>query len=54
MALNWAKGGDGGFPPIGKATAKNPRDVFLYVISGHKAANPAAAMALIERLPNQA
>ena len=26
------------------------RDVFLYVISGHKAANPAAAMALIERL----
>ena len=54
VALNWAKGGDGGFPPIGKATAKNPRDVFLYVISGHKAANPAAAMALIERLPNQA
>lgn len=27
-----------------------PRDVFLYVISGHKVANPAAAMALIERL----
>jgi uncharacterized protein YecE (DUF72 family) len=25
------------------------RDVFLYVISGHKARNPAAAMALIER-----
>jgi uncharacterized protein YecE (DUF72 family) len=27
-----------------------PRDVFLYVISGHKEKNPAAAMALIERL----
>lgn len=27
-----------------------PRDVFLYVISGYKPANPAAAMALIERL----
>ena len=26
------------------------RDVFLYVISGHKVANPAAAMALIERV----
>ncbi len=26
------------------------RDVFLYVISGHKAHNPAAAMALIERV----
>ena len=27
-----------------------PRDVFLYVISGFKEKNPAAAMALIERL----
>ena len=26
------------------------REVFLYVISGHKERNPAAAMALIERL----
>ena len=26
------------------------RDVFLFVISGHKAANPAAAQALIQRL----
>jgi uncharacterized protein YecE (DUF72 family) len=26
------------------------REVFLYIISGHKAQNPAAAMALIERL----
>ncbi|KZE30532.1 DUF72 domain-containing protein [Chelatococcus daeguensis] len=30
--------------------APQGRDVFLYVISGHKVANPAAAMALIERL----
>ncbi|MBB3773375.1 uncharacterized protein YecE (DUF72 family) [Angulomicrobium tetraedrale] len=27
-----------------------PRDVFLFVISGHKVRNPAAAMALIERV----
>jgi uncharacterized protein YecE (DUF72 family) len=27
-----------------------PRDVYLYVISGHKVGNPAAAMALIERV----
>ena len=27
-----------------------PRDVFLYVISGHKVRNPAAAMSLIEHL----
>ncbi len=33
--------------PAGPAT---PRDVYLYVISGYKARNPAAAMALIERL----
>lgn len=26
------------------------REVFLFVISGHKAANPAAALALIQRL----
>lgn len=32
-----------------KADGK-PRDVFLYVISGHKVHNPAAAMALIERV----
>jgi uncharacterized protein YecE (DUF72 family) len=32
------------------APSKNGRDVFLYVISGFKARNPQAAMALIERL----
>jgi uncharacterized protein YecE (DUF72 family) len=30
--------------------AREDRDVFLYVISGHKVANPAAARALIERI----
>ena len=33
-----------------KDAVAKPRDVFLYVISGHKELNPAAAMALIERL----
>ena len=33
-----------------KPVKAGPRDVFLYVISGHKELNPAAAMALIERL----
>ena len=33
-----------------KAAKAGPRDVFLYVISGHKELNPQAAMALIERL----
>jgi uncharacterized protein YecE (DUF72 family) len=34
----------------GEPAKPAPRDVFLYVISGHKTLNPAAAMALIERL----
>ncbi len=33
-----------------KAWADTGRDVYLYVISGHKAANPAAASALIDRV----
>jgi uncharacterized protein YecE (DUF72 family) len=33
-----------------RAWAEGGRDVFLYVISGHKVSNPAAALALIERL----
>ncbi|TCH97564.1 DUF72 domain-containing protein [Roseococcus sp. SYP-B2431] len=51
-AKEWAEGKApkgletfGAHKPDGK-----PRDVFLYVISGHKARNPAAAMAMIERL----
>ncbi|MFZ3177460.1 MAG: DUF72 domain-containing protein [Methylovirgula sp.] len=48
----WAAGGA---PDDLETLTKNPavasgRDVFLYVISGSKARNPAAAMALIERL----
>ena len=40
-----------GLDPVvpGKPDGK-PRDVFLYVISGHKPHNPAAAMALLEKL----
>jgi uncharacterized protein YecE (DUF72 family) len=34
-------------------TRGNPRDVYLYVISGHKVHNPAAAMSLIRRLGRQ-
>jgi len=33
-----------------KEAKAEPRDVYLYVISGHKELNPAAAMALIDRL----
>jgi uncharacterized protein YecE (DUF72 family) len=32
------------------APEHHPRDVYLYVISGYKASNPAAGMALIERV----
>jgi uncharacterized protein YecE (DUF72 family) len=51
-AREWAEGkGPEGLQTFGthKPDGK-PRDVFLYVISGHKALNPAAAMAMIERL----
>ena len=37
----WARAQAGGDPP---------RDVFLFVIGGHKVANPKAAQALIERV----
>ena len=51
-ARTWAAGG---FPrDLKTLTAHEPddrgREVFLYIISGHKAHNPAAAMALIERV----
>ncbi|MFK8251742.1 DUF72 domain-containing protein [Ancylobacter terrae] len=52
-AKTWAAGG----APEGLAYAgdagqgmNDARDVFLFVISGHKVRNPAAAMALIERV----
>lgn len=51
-ARRWAAGG---VPDDLQSVAPSPdqpagRDVFLYVISGHKVRNPAAAQALIERL----
>lgn len=47
----WAKGNaPKGLNYIEKLEPAAPRDVFLYVISGYKAFNPYAAMALIERL----
>ena len=52
-AMSWAKGDS----PEDLETLTPPqknghkaRDVFLYVISGHKVSNPAAAQALIERV----
>lgn len=39
-----------GLAMVAEATDTGPRDVFLYVIAGHKPGNPAAAMALIERI----
>ncbi len=51
-ARQWA---EGSFPDdlprlSGKAPGRRKREVFLYLIRGAKARNPAAAMALIERL----
>jgi len=47
----WASGGAPNdlATVAGQQPHANGREVFLYVISGHKAHNPAAAMALIER-----
>jgi uncharacterized protein YecE (DUF72 family) len=51
-AKSWAKGDNAeGLKGVSKQKpARVKRDVFLYVISGHKVANPAAAQALIERV----
>jgi uncharacterized protein YecE (DUF72 family) len=35
---------------VAKPAKVEPRDVYLYIIAGHKQHNPAAAMALIERV----
>lgn len=49
-AAVWAEGGvPEGLEPIGPAAKAEKRDVFLYVISGDKVRNPAAAMELIAR-----
>jgi uncharacterized protein YecE (DUF72 family) len=51
-ARAWAAGGapEALETVAGQKAERVPRDVYLYVISGHKAANPAAAQALIERV----
>ncbi|MFC0692432.1 DUF72 domain-containing protein [Paraburkholderia humisilvae] len=48
----WASGDQpAGLDTVAKQVAgKSPRDVFLYVISGYKERNPAAGIALLERL----
>lgn len=49
-ARDWAAGGlPRGLPAVADPPPATPRDVFLYVISGAKVRNPAAAMALIDR-----
>lgn len=49
-AQSWAKGEmPKGLEPIGAAAAKAARrDVYFYVISGHKESNPAAARAMLQ------
>jgi uncharacterized protein YecE (DUF72 family) len=50
-AKEWSEGGaPKDLPLVAKAAAKKKRDVFLFVISGAKARNPAAAQALIAAL----
>ncbi|QFG36232.1 uncharacterized protein YecE (DUF72 family) [Paracoccus pantotrophus] len=50
-ARTWAAGGaPERLDHVGDPARSGPRDVYLYVIGGHKARNPHAAMALIERL----
>jgi uncharacterized protein YecE (DUF72 family) len=51
-AVDWASGrSPDGVATVGKQPASDAnRDVFLYVISGFKLRNPAAAMAMIDRL----
>jgi uncharacterized protein YecE (DUF72 family) len=50
-ARDWAAGKmPGGLDYVSPSPAGQPRDVFLYVISGHKVLNPAAAAALIEHI----
>jgi uncharacterized protein YecE (DUF72 family) len=47
----WEAGGaPDDLPRVATAAAKTPRPVFVYMISGAKVRNPAAAMALIARV----
>jgi uncharacterized protein YecE (DUF72 family) len=51
VAGEWAAGGSpAGFPYVADPAPKRPRETYLFVISGAKERNPAAARALIERL----
>lgn len=52
VARGWAKGvSPGGLEHVSDARApEQARDVFLFVVGGFKARNPAAALALLERL----
>jgi hypothetical protein len=51
-ARTWSEGGlaEGLKLASEQKAERLDRDVYLYVISGHKVANPAAAQALIERV----
>jgi uncharacterized protein YecE (DUF72 family) len=50
-AREWEQGGaPGDLKLVAKAAARKKRDVFLFIISGAKARNPAAAQALIAAL----
>ena len=55
IATDWAKGETVDLPTLepSSSTPQVARDVYLYVISGYKARNPQAAMALIRRLSPQ-
>lgn len=54
-ARDWAKGQQPeGLDYVEASASDKPRDVYLYVISGHKLRNPQAAMALIERIKSPA
>jgi uncharacterized protein YecE (DUF72 family) len=52
-ARTWAAGGvPDGLDMVGETPKQEPRDVYLYVISGFKAHNPAAGIELVKRLDN--
>lgn len=50
QARDWAAGRTGSLPTLIQPPRPAPHDVFLYVISGHKPHNPAAATAIIKAL----
>jgi uncharacterized protein YecE (DUF72 family) len=51
VAKAWARGeSPEGFAYVAEPAPVRPREAYVFFISGHKASNPAAAMALMERL----